>query len=160
MENLTGNDMIVNLMTLPKEPAPFGDVKIKRAFIGDKQEILEFVRDNFGSHWLGETETALLQNPAQCFIATEHGRLLGFACYDATAKGFFGPTGVLLSERGKHIGASLLLRTLHAMKEAGYGYAAIGWVGDAELFYRKTVSAEMIPGGTPEHSVYSNMIKM
>ena len=44
------------------------------------------------------------------------------------------------------------------MKEYGYGYAVIGWVGDAEMFYRKTVDAEFIKGGNPENSVYSNMI--
>lgn len=46
------------------------------------------------------------------------------------------------------------------MKEYGYGYAVIGWVGDAEMFYRKTVDAEFIKGGNPENSVYSNMIFM
>ena len=60
----------------------------------------------------------------------------------------------------KNVGQSLLLRTLYAMKEYGYGYAVIGWVGDAEMFYRKTVDAEFIKGGNPENSVYSNMIFM
>ena len=34
------------------------------------------------------------------------------------------------------------------------------FVGDAEWFYRKTVGAEFIKGGTPENSVYSNLIRM
>ena len=38
-------------------------------------------------------------------------------------------------------------------------YAVIGWVGDAEPFYRKTVGAELIKGGNPENSIYSNMIR-
>lgn len=102
-----------------------------------------------------------MQSPGKCFIATKKGKLLGFACYDASAKGFFGPIGVLTSERGKNIGTLLLLlRTLEAMREYGYGYAIIGWVSEAEQFYRKTVSAEYIKNGEPENSVYSNLIFM
>ena len=35
-----------------------------------------------------------MQELPKCFIATENGKLIGFACYDATAKGFFGPIGI------------------------------------------------------------------
>lgn len=65
---------------------------------------------------------------------------MGFTCYDTSAKGFFGAIGVLPSERGKNIGTLLLLRTSVAMRE--YGYAMIGWVNEAEQFYRKTIAAE------------------
>lgn len=152
-----GNDMIVNLTELPEyqlEPS----IRIKRAFITDKEEILSFIRDNFNEGWVHETECALLQSPPKCFIATEHGKLLGFACYDASAKGFFGPTGVNQAARGRGVGKALLLRTLEAMREYGYDYAVIGWVDDAEPFYRKTVGAEWIAGGTPDRSVYANRI--
>ena len=46
------------------------------------------------------------------------------------------------------------------MKEYGYAYAVIGWVSDAEQSYRKTVGAEYIKGGSPENSIYSNLISM
>ncbi|BCZ46414.1 hypothetical protein psyc5s11_24810 [Clostridium gelidum] len=36
----------------------------------------------------------------------------------------------------------------------------IGWVSEAENFYRKTVSAEYIKNGEPENSIYSNLIFM
>ena len=62
--------------------------------------------------------------------------------------------------RGSGIGEALLLRCLHSMREAGYAYAVIGWVDEAAAFYRKTVNAEYIPGGTPENSVYSNLISL
>mgnify|MGYP002513549219 CR=1 FL=1 len=97
---------------------------------------------------------------SKCFIATENGKMLGFACYDSSAKGFFGPIGVAEERRGKNIGQALLVRTLNAMKEYGYGYAIIGGVSEAEQFYRKTVGAEFIQGGNPENSVYSNLIFM
>jgi hypothetical protein len=33
-------------------------------------------------------------------------------------------------------------------------------VDEAEMFYRKVVNAEWIPGGEPENTVYSNLIGM
>ncbi|MBP3886656.1 MAG: GNAT family N-acetyltransferase [Cellulosilyticum sp.] len=86
--------------------------------------------------------------------------IIGFACYDASAKGFFGPIGVLPETRKKNVGTALLLHTFEAMRAFGYGYAIIGWVSDAEQFYRKTVGAEYIKGGEPENSIYSNLVFM
>lgn len=159
MNNYSG-DMIVNLTKLPKGPELAEDIKLKRAFIGDKGRIIDFVKSNFQPTWAYEVEHAIMQSPSKCFIATRNGELLGFACYDSSAKGFFGPTGVLDSERGNKIGAALLIRTFEAMREYGYGYGIIGWVNEAEMFYRKIVNAEYIPNGEPENSVYSNLIFM
>ena len=160
MSKFKGGDMIVGLTNLPKYELTDKKIKLKRAFPGDKEEILNFIKANFQANWIYEVEQSLMQSPGKCFIATRDGKLLGFACYDASAKGFFGPIGVLPSERGKNIGTLLLLRTLESMREYGYGYAIIGWVSDAEHFYRKTVSAEYIKNGEPENSVYSNLIFM
>ena len=46
------------------------------------------------------------------------------------------------------------------MREYGYAYAIIGWVSEAEQFYRKTVGAEFIKGGNPENSVYAYLFFM
>lgn len=151
-------DMIVNLMGLPGEVPPAPGVRIKRAFAGDRKKILQFVQENFSDSWVQETETALMQVPSTCFLAEEKGKIVGFACYDVSARDFFGPIGVRQSSRGKGIGQCLLLRCLYCMREMGYAYAIIGWVGEAENFYRKTVKAEYIPGGDPLHSVYGNII--
>lgn len=156
----TGCDMIVGLTQLPayelSEP-----IKIKRAFVGDKAKILQFIKENFeNTSWIYEAEYAMMQDVSKCFIAVQNGKILGFACYDASAKGFFGPIGVAPEARNKNVGKALLIRTLEAMREYGYGYAIIGWVSDAEHFYRKTVGAEWIKGGQPENSVYSNLVSM
>ncbi len=156
---IEGGDMIVSLYNLPTVECR-GNIKIKRAFVGDKETILTFVEKYFQKNWVYEVEHALMDEMSKCFIATEDGKLLGFACYDSSAKGFFGPIGVDPSRRGERIGQALLLRTLNAMREYGYGYAIIGWVSEAEMFYRKTVGAEFIKGGNPERSVYSNLIFM
>ena len=48
----------------------------------------------------------------------------------------------------KGIGKVLLLKSLYAMREQGYGYAIIGGVGPAE-YYARTVNAELIKGSNP-----------
>ena len=152
-------DMLVNLTGIKEKEAPEG-VKIKRAFPGDMDKILDFVRENFGEGWKGETMYALMQQPPTCYIATLDGKIAGFACYDSSARDFFGPTGVSKELRGRGIGEALLKRVLVAMREEGYAYAIIGWVGDAAGFYEKTVGAKYIDGGEPQNSVYRNLIRM
>ena len=154
-----GGDMIVGLYNLPAMNCD-ENIKIKRAFVGDKETILAFAEEFFQKNWVYEVEHALMEEVSKCFIATEKGKLVGFACFDSSAKGFFGPIGVRPDHRGENIGQALLVRTLNAMREYGYGYAIIGWVSEAENFYRKTVGAEYIKGGNPENSVYSNLIMM
>ncbi|WP_165444058.1 GNAT family N-acetyltransferase [Lachnoclostridium sp. Marseille-P6806] len=151
-------DMLTRLMELPAETLPEG-VRIVRALALDKGKVLDFVRENFGEGWLGECEAALLHQPSGCYIAIRNRQVIGFACYDATAPDFFGPIGVAGEERGKGVGAALLVRTLRAMREQGYVYAVIGWVDDAAPFYRKFLGAEFIDGGGPEHSIFRDRIE-
>lgn len=156
---MDGCDMIANLGRLPEIQLNSG-IQIKRAFPGDKQQILRFIGEHFSQNWINETEYAMMQSPGKCFIAVDKGEVVGFACYDASALGFFGPIGVRDDRRGENIGAALLVRTLTAMHEQGYQYAIIGWVNEAEHFYRKIVGAEWIKGGEPQNSVYANLIRM
>lgn len=134
------------------------DIFIKRACIVDKHIILDFVSENFGQGWTNECECAMLRNPVSCYIAVKDKKIIGFACYDAVAKGFFGPTGVKAEFRGKGVGSGLLFKCLNSMKECGYGYAVIGWVGEAKDFYAKQAGAVEIGDSPPNKSVYKNMI--
>lgn len=152
-----GQDMIVGVTNLPAYEVHEG-VKLKKAFIGDKQAVLDFVAENFESNWVCEAERAIMNDT--CFIATENGKILGFSCYDATAKGFFGPIGVTKASRGKAVGKALLIRTLEAMRDFGYGYAIIGWSNNSAGFYENTIDAKFIPNGEIENSIYANMISM
>ncbi len=154
---MTGCDMIASLNKLPQIELD-ADIKLKRAFAGDKETILAFVAEFFSKSWAGEVEAAILHR--KCYISAKDGKVCGFACYDSSAKGFFGPIGVDPALRSTGIGKALLIRTLEQMKADGYGYAIIGWVSDAEMFYRKVVNAEFIQGGEPQNSVYSNMVVM
>jgi predicted N-acetyltransferase YhbS len=93
-------------------------------------------------------EITFAHSPFSCYIAQQDQKIIGFACYDAAALGYFGPTGVTENSRGKGIGKALLLACLLEMKLKGYGYAIIGWAGPQE-FYEKAVGAVAIPDSTP-----------
>lgn len=153
-----GIDMLVKLYEVEQDPAlevrlREGGIKIKRVMGGDRTTVASFVRENFSDRWADECLTGIANNG--CWIAEREGAVIGFACFDATFKNYFGPTGVLESERGKGIGRALLLRCMVSMREIGYNYAIIGWAGPVE-YYKKTVGAIPIEGSIP--ASYSNML--
>ena len=154
------NDLLVKLYDLPEKREIFRElerkgVRIVRLLAPDIQNLIDFVR-TFKSKWVGECVAACSQQPITCFVAVKEKKIIGFACYDATCKNFFGPTGVLESERHQHIGEALLLCCLQAMKADGFAYAVIGQVGEAAKFYEKSVSAIAIPDSVP--GIYSAMV--
>ncbi len=154
------SDLLVNLYDIPEIPQLQDGIKIKRACPTDISKIIQFVRDEFCEGWANECSRALHNSPVSCFIAVKDKKIIGFACYDATAKGFFGPIGLLKTERGNKTGSALLLSCLHAMRNDGYAYAVVGWAGDAFPFYKKAANAIMIPNWSPIKSIYSNMIEI
>ena len=81
-------------------------------------------------------------------MAIKEEDFIGFACYDATALGFFGPIGVDPSHQGNGTGKALLLACLLDMKLKGYGYAVVGAVKDTD-FFNKTIGAVEIRDSTP-----------
>jgi predicted N-acetyltransferase YhbS len=119
--------------------------------------IQRWVRENFSEYWVSEVTVAMSHQPPGCLIAVADGNLVGFACYDATARGFFGPTGVAESQRGKGIGLALLFHTLQAMKAQGYAYAIIGAVGPHE-FYANAVGA--VPIEADREDVYQGLLRV
>ncbi|GAK42399.1 GNAT family N-acetyltransferase [Paenibacillus urinalis] len=153
-------DMLVKLYDLPEVEGRASyegrtGVTIRRAIAPEKHVVSEWVGAHFGKGWVSECEVAFAKSPITCLIAVENGKLLGFACYDATVKGFFGPTGVDEHERGRGIGKMLLLYALDYMKQDGYGYAVIGGAGPVD-FYAKTTGATVIEGSVP--GVYKGML--
>ena len=153
-------DMLVKLYELP-DLAPALDrcraarVDIRRAYAVEQHHIFPWVREHFSEGWVSEITASLARMPVSCFVATEQGQLLGFACYDSVAKGIFGPTGVSDAARGKGVGAALLLACLHDMRAQGYAYAVIGWTGPQE-FYAKVCGATVIPDSRP--GMYRGML--
>ena len=154
-------DMLVNLyaqktyseQTLPSE---FG-IKIQRALAIDKAKICTFVEENFNDicpGWVDECASTLYRHPTSCYVAIKQKKIVGFACYDGTAKGMVGPIGVASDYRKKGIAKALLHACFEAMKMDGYAYAIIGWVSSIE-FYEKTCGAIALPDSFP--GIYSRM---
>ena len=152
-------DMIASLSRLPEIPALAEGVQLKRALSIDRQRVLQFIQQNFGDGWRNEAETTLTSCPSRCVLAVKDEQIIGFACWDATARGMFGPIGVTEACRGTGVGSALLLRALAYMRDEGYAYAIIGWVTYAAPFYEKLMVATFIPGGEPCRSVYSQLVK-
>ncbi len=145
-------DMLVRLYDLPDSTALYADVAAKgvtlrRARAFEKHTVAAFAR-TFSEKWQSEVEVALTRQPVSCFIATRDKQILGFACFETTHRGFFGPTGVAEDARGLGLGKALLIKSLEALRETGYAYAVIGGVGPRE-FYVKACGALEIPGSDP-----------
>ncbi|BBI33437.1 GNAT family N-acetyltransferase [Cohnella abietis] len=152
-------DMLVKLYELPEPDShkeKLDGLDIRRALAPEKHLIVEFVRKHFNPRWADECEVAISRLPATCYIVVDNGKMVGFACYDAICKNFFGPTGVDENYRGKGIGKALLFACLRAMAADGYGYAIIGGAGPVD-FYASTVGAVEIPGSAP--GIYRGMLK-
>lgn len=154
-------DMLVKLYELPplepvlQQQSDLG-IEIRRALAPEKHLVLAWIKQNFSDYWVSECDVAFSHVPVGCFIAIENGSLLGFSCYDATARGFFGPTGVGDAARGRGVGKALLLIALHDMRAQGYGYGIIGGVGPAE-FYAKAAGATLIENSSP--SIYKGLLR-
>ena len=156
-------DMLVKLYDLQLDPALAArlaqqQVTVRRVLAPDRRRVLRFIESSIEAHWpqeskdswLSECETALSRQPPGCFVAVKQREIVGFACYDATAKGFLGPMGVLREHQGHGIGKALLIDALFAMYGDGYGYAVIGWPAKTAMgFYAKTVGAQVIDGSSP-----------
>ncbi|HOW88982.1 MAG TPA: GNAT family N-acetyltransferase [Elusimicrobiales bacterium] len=154
-------DLLVKLYALPDPGKLYEDlassgITIKRVIPPERHVVRDWVAAKFPKAWASECEAAFSRLPCSCFVALKDGKIAGFACYDATCKGFFGPVGVDEAQRKAGLGKALTLRTLEAMREAGYGYAIIGWAASAE-FFRKAAGASVIEGSEP--GVYRNMLK-
>ena len=146
-------DMLVRLYALPDSAASYAatathGVTLRRARAFEKHTVAAFAKAHFSEKWVSEVEVAMSRQPIACFIATRDQQILGFACYDTTQRGFFGPTGVSQNARGLGLGKALLLKALEGLRDIGYAYAIIGGVGPKD-FYAKNCGAIEIPGSDP-----------
>ena len=148
-------DMLVRLYDLPETAATYKKVEdqgiiVRRPGAYEKHLVENFVRAHFSPKWVSEVQVAFSRQPLTCFIATRDKEILGFACYETTGKGYFGPTGVSEAARGTGIGKALLFKALEGLHDLGYAYGFIGGVGpEPKGFYTKAVGAVEIAGSDP-----------
>ena len=154
-------DMLIKLYDFEPPGSFAADLKalgieLRKPIGPEKHAIIAWVFDQFGDAWASEVDVALSNQPCTCFVAVKDTQIIGFACYDATALGFFGPVGVAKSHRKKGTGRALLTACLLDMKNKGYGYAVVGGVQDTR-FYKNTVGALEIPDSDP--GLYNTQVK-
>ena len=155
-------DMLVNLLRLPPPDAGAeGELRgagfvVRRAQPWELTPVREFVAEHFGRAWADEISVGFARQPVSVFIAARAGAVVGFAAYECTRRAFFGPTGVMESERGRGAGRALLLAALWGLREMGYAYGIVGGVGPAE-FYERAVGATLIPDSAP--GVYADPLR-
>lgn len=121
------SDMLVKLYQLEQYtkgftlPADSG-ISIHPAMAANLMAIRHWISEHFSVGWADEATKAILSSPSHCYLAIKESdnqrEIVGFACYDATAKGFFGPTGVSDDCRGMGVGKALLLTILESMRKA------------------------------------------
>jgi hypothetical protein len=154
-------DMLVKLYDLPPvepliEICRQQAIIVRRARPYEITPVRAFVEKHFAVTWADEITVGFANKPTSVFIAHREDAILGFGAYECTRRAFFGPTGVLESERGRGIGKVLLLACLHGLAEMGYAYGIIGGAGPTE-FYARAVGAVEIPGSAP--GVYADPLR-
>jgi GNAT superfamily N-acetyltransferase len=147
------SDLLVRLYDLPApaptvEPLSAAGIVVRRAAAAERSAVVEWARAHGSPGWADECEVAFARLPLACFVALEKDKLIGFACYEATCRNFFGPELVHPERRGRGVGRALLLAALQAMRAEGYAYAIIGWASSID-FYRRAVGAVVIDGSEP-----------
>ena len=153
-------DLLVNLLKLkPLEPVldetERAQIVIRRAQPFEMSKVRDFVEKNFSVAWADEISVGFANKPVSIYIATIDMEIVGFAAYECTRRGFFGPEGVSDLMQGRGIGTALLLASLWALHELGYVYGIIGRAGPIE-FYQKTVGAIVIPDSDP--GIYTDLL--
>ncbi len=153
-------DMLVRLYALP-EGAPLRraleeqGIQIRLCRPYEIHAVQEWIARTFSTRWVSEFIVAMSHQPTGCVIATRQREVVGFACYDATMRGFIGPMGVDPSLRMGGVGKALLVSALEQMRALGYAYAVIGGTGPQE-FYSRTVGATVIEGSDP--GIYADIL--
>ena len=155
-------DMLARLYDLPDagsyvERAIAAGFTVRRAEPWDRERLRRFATDCFGDLWAIEADRAFNHSPITGYLAVSGRDIGGFAVYECTRRGFFGPTGVREELRGRGLGAALLFRCLESMRGMDYAYAVIGGVGPAG-FYEKVCGAFVIPGS--EVGIYGPLFEL
>jgi GNAT superfamily N-acetyltransferase len=142
-------NLTVNLEKMEIKPKKqYGEYSFERIGESDFQNLLNFVKRTFpDGKWAEEVILSFGSQPPATFIAKDaQNEIIGWASHSHLFPGSFGPTGVLLSHRGKGIGTELLKWALWDMKQNNITTATIMWVeGDTIKYYSKSVGAYIFP---------------
>lgn len=114
------SDLLVNLLEIPQPREAElrlleEGVRVQRALAPDRSEIAAFAETCSDEDYSDEVRAAFANQPATCYIAVKERKLVGFACFEATARDFFGPMAVTnaLRKRGVGGGAAAQVSCIH-----------------------------------------------
>ena len=142
---------------------------IRKAEVKDYETIYSVVKCAFDSAEHADGNEQDLVNtlrkgnafiPELSLVAEMDGKIVGHIMFTKAMVGdktvlALAPLSILPEYQRKGIGKALLVASLNALREEGYGYAIIGSVGPA-VFYEKCVGAVPIEDSTP--GIYSRML--
>jgi mycothiol synthase len=117
-------------------------ITVRRANASDVSTTAAFVLQTFNRGWQIEVEETRRFTPPPLNIAMYQEQVVGFAAYDVTGYGRFGPTGTRPDMRQRGIGGVLLKMCLQQMLDRGDSTAEIAWAGPV-AFYTKEVGANI-----------------
>ena len=120
-------DMLVKLYPLPTAPGleealQEKGITIKKALAPDMSKIIAFTEANGHPSWADEIRVCFMNQPASVYIAVKDQEIIGFGCYETTARGFFGPTLVAASALVAMVGVTMICAPVSlpsVKKEAG-----------------------------------------
>lgn len=98
------------------------------------QPLMDFMLAEFPGDWQRYARDAMIRivngeyQPSNLWVAHIDGKVLGFVQHDNVCR--FGPFGVAVNERGRGLGAVLLLKVMHAMRAKGMHNAWFLWTDD------------------------------
>jgi len=157
MEQPASIDMLVPLLNLPPV-APMRErllergILVRRAKVWEASLLRDFIVANLFPPWAEEAAVAFSNKPVSAFVAFEGIKTVGFATYECTYRGVFGPIGVDAAYRERDIATVLLHECLSSMREMGYIYAIIGQAGPRR-FFEKACGALAVPEDWPKYVV-------
>jgi mycothiol synthase len=117
-------------------------IAIRPLVAADRAELDTYLSARWSAGWRHEALEALDVDPPTGFLAQRDGQIVGFAVYDVSRPGWFGPTGTDEELRGRGIGAALLRRCLAAWQTAGRERGEICWTR-VWSFYAKVADARI-----------------
>lgn len=110
---------------------------VRRMEASDREALADWLERTWGPNWAFEGLLALRRSPPSGFVAWQQDRIVGFAVYDSTRPGWFGPMGVEPGLQGSGVGVELSACCLKAMAAQGYTRAEIAWAGPRCFYARK-----------------------
>ncbi|MCJ7490770.1 MAG: GNAT family N-acetyltransferase [Dehalococcoidia bacterium] len=155
MERPASIDMLVPLLAMPpvaplRERLRGQGIEVRRAKVWEASLLRDFIVEHLFPPWAEEAAVAFSNKPISAFLAFDGVRTVGFAAYECTYRGVFGPIGVDAPYRERGIATALLLESLASMREMGYIYAIIGQAGPRR-FFEKACGALAVPEDWPKY---------